>query len=261
MGRRLLVIALILLGATLPMTRAAARDGNCPISAHGFTSHSYFGITRCHADEAWFLDYRRVEFGARTSGRLAPSLVWWTRCSAAPWSSIPTLAALGLNGSRLTGTACNPAALIPRAVTSSDVLRAIRRIGLPSPRAGVPRYTLVNLRTTFYTQAEAFRRHLRLLGRPVTARVTPDLYTWSWGDGRHTTTDRPGRPYPSTDVTHTYVHRTHGQNWMQVRVAVRYHCDFQVSGGQWRRIAQTITIDGPVSAFPVKEAAAVLVPR
>jgi hypothetical protein len=191
----------------------------------------------------------------------AASLVWWTRCSAAPWSSIPTLAALGLNGSRLTGASCNPAALVPRAVTSSDVLRAIKRIGLPSPQAGVPRYTLVNLKTTFYTHAEAFTRHFQLLGRPVTARVTPDLYTWSWGDGRHTTTDRPGKPYPSTEVTHTYVHRTHGRHWMQVNVSVRYHCDYQVSGGEWRRIAQTITIDGQVSAFPVKEATAVLVPR
>ena len=91
--------------------------------------------------------------------------------------------------------------------------------------------------------------------------MTPDLYTWSWGDGRHTTTDRPGEPYPSTEVTHTYVHRTHGNDWMQVNVSVCYHCDFQVSNGQWRRIAQAITIDGPVSAFPVKEATAVLVPR
>lgn len=146
-------------------------------------------------------------------------------------------------------------------MTSADVLRAIKRIGLPSPQAGVPRYTLVNLKTTFYTRAEPFTRHFQLLGRPVTARVTPDLYTWSWGDGRQTTTDRPGKPYPSTELTHTYVHRTHGHNWMQVNVAVRYHCDFQVSNGQSRRIAETITIEGPVSAFPVREATAVLIPR
>jgi hypothetical protein len=48
---------------------------------------------------------------------------------------------------------------------------------------------------------------------------------------------------------------------MQVHVAIRYHCDYRVTAGQWQQIIQTITIDGPVSVFPVKEATAVLVPQ
>lgn len=187
--------------------------------------------------------------------------IWWSRCSAKPWSAIPSLVAVSLNGGRLTGAACNPAIVIPRAVTSIDVLMAIKRIGLPVSNVGVPRYTLVNLKTTFYTHAAPFTRRFRLLGRPIVARVTPDRYIWSWGDGQRTTTDRPGKPYPSTEVTHTYVHRTHGDRWMRVYVSVRYRCEFRVSGGSWQGISQTITIDGPASTFPVKEATAVLVPH
>jgi hypothetical protein len=164
-----------------------------------------------------------------------------------------------LGGGRLTGSACNPAAL--PALTNVEVLHALKRIKLPRPPAGVPRYTLVNLETTFYTRAEPFTRQFPLLGRQVTARVTPETYTWTWGDGDYTTTDQPGEPYPSKDVTHTYLHRTQGDNQMHVHVSVEYSCEYQVANGTWQQIPDTITIDGPPSAFPIKEASAVLVPN
>jgi hypothetical protein len=164
-----------------------------------------------------------------------------------------------LGGGRLTGSACNAAAL--PALTNVDMLHALRRIKLPRPTVGVPLYTLVNLETTFYTRAEPFTRQFPLLGRQVTARVTPETYTWTWGDGDHTTTDQPGEPYPSKDVTHTYLHRTHGDNQMHVHVSVEYSCEYQVANGSWQQIPDTITIVGPPSAFPIKEASAVLVPN
>ncbi len=156
----------------------------------------------------------------------------------------------------------NPGSTTPfRQVTSVDVLTALHRVGLPQPAVDGPRYTLVNLETTFYVKAASFTRSFRLLGQPVTAEVAPVTYTWHWGDGAMTTTTTPGRPYPAKDVTHTYAHRTNGGAQREVGVVIEWRCRFKVANGDWQSISDTITTQGTPARFPIREASAVLIPN
>jgi hypothetical protein len=261
MDYRLPVVSLALVAAALLPSPEFGPSDKCA-DALGSAEVNAFDIADCNRlAQRWTPSSslsRRLVAHPRTSNN-ALSLVFWRRCTTTAWSPLANGLATMLGGGRLTGSACNPAAL--PALTDVAVLNAIKRIKLPRPTVGVPRYTLVNLETTFYTRAEPFTRQFPLLGRQVTARVTPETYTWTWGDGDYTTTDQPGEPYPSKDVTHTYLHRTQGDNQMHVHVSVEYSCEYQVANGTWQQIPDTITIDGPPSAFPIKEASAVLVPN
>ncbi|MGA9344403.1 MAG: hypothetical protein WBV37_04800, partial [Nocardioidaceae bacterium] len=64
-------------------------------------------------------------------------------------------------------------------------------------------------------------------------------------------------PYPSTDVTHTYEHATHGP--ILLRVDTTYTAKYRIDGGGWQQIPSRLTIAGPTTRLPVKQAAAVLV--
>ncbi len=141
-----------------------------------------------------------------------------------------------------------------------DIRDAIRRIGVPAAEVEGPAYTLVNLRTTFYTHVEAFDRSFVLLGFHVDVHITPTSYIWHWGDGATTTTHTPGRPYPATDVTHTYRHATDLGATLPLRVDVAYHAQFRVDGGDWTIVNDQLVIAGTTRQLPVKQASAVLVP-
>jgi hypothetical protein len=146
-----------------------------------------------------------------------------------------------------------------RTLTWQNVLEAIRRVGVPAAHVNAPGFTLVNLRTTFYTEPRAVSRSLQLVGFDVDVHVTPSSYTWHWGDGSTSTTTTPGRPYPSTDVTHTFEHATRDGPALQVSVDATYTAQYRVDGGPWLRIPDTLTIAGPSTSLPVKQASAVLV--
>jgi hypothetical protein len=141
-----------------------------------------------------------------------------------------------------------------------DIRDAIRRIGVPAAEVEGPAYTLVNLRTTFYTHVEAFDRSFVSLGFHVDVHITPTSYIWHWGDGATTTTHTPGRPYPATDVTHTYRHATDLGATLPLRVDVAYHAQFRVDGGDWTIVNDQLVIAGTTRQLPVKQASAVLVP-
>lgn len=147
----------------------------------------------------------------------------------------------------------------PRLLTWTDVLSAIRQVGVPGASVKSPAYTLVNLKTTFYTDPATIDRPLTIIGYNVDVHVKPSTYTWHWGDGSTETTDTPGRPYPSTDVTHTYVHATDPGHVLQLSVDVTYTARYQVDGGDWQDIPETLTIAGQPEPLPVKQASAVLV--
>jgi hypothetical protein len=146
-----------------------------------------------------------------------------------------------------------------RTMTWRDVLTEVRTITIPATEVEAPSYTLVNLDTTFYTEPSTIERTLTILGYTVDVTITPSSYTWHWGDRTTTTTTEPGEPYPSDDVTHTYVHATHGAHSRSLSVDVTYQVRYRVDGGTWATIPDTITIDGPTTELPIRQASAVLV--
>jgi hypothetical protein len=146
----------------------------------------------------------------------------------------------------------------PRPLTQGDVLQAIRRIGLPTNTINGPTYTLVNLNTTFSTTPHTLHQTLTIIGYTVTIHAQPTHYTWHWDDTTTTTTTTPGRPYPHTDITHTYTHPTNQQPH-HLTIDTTYQARYQVNGGPWNTITQPITTTGPTHQLPVKQAAAVLV--
>jgi hypothetical protein len=140
-----------------------------------------------------------------------------------------------------------------------DVLTAIRRVGVPPGQVQAPHFTLVNLKTTFYTRPQTVDTSLQIIGYTVDVRIHAISYTWHWGDGSTLTTDTPGRPYPAKDVTHTYTHATDPGEPLALRVDVTYQGRYRVDGGAWTDIPQPITVPGPTTRLPVKQASAVLV--
>jgi hypothetical protein len=153
------------------------------------------------------------------------------------------------------------AGAVRRTLTWQDVLSAIRRVGVPAGEVEAPAYTLVNLDTTFYTEPHDVQRTLSIIGYTVDVDVVSDAYAWHWGDSATTTTSTPGAPYPSTDVTHTYRRATRGDAPMVLSVDVTYQARYRVDGGDWIDIPETITVDGPATAMPIKQASPVLVPQ
>jgi hypothetical protein len=141
----------------------------------------------------------------------------------------------------------------------SDVLSAVRRVGVPAAAVQAPGYTLVNLETTFYTEPATIDRTLDIIGYRVDVQVEPSRFTWHWGDGSTSATDSPGRPYPATDVTHTYTSATNADDPARLRVDVTYTARYRVDGGPWLTIPETLTIPGAERRLPVKQAAAMLV--
>jgi hypothetical protein len=142
----------------------------------------------------------------------------------------------------------------------SDVRAAIKRVGVPRASVDGPEFTLVNLRTTFYTRAGAFDRTLTILGFVVDVHIEPTGYIWHWGDDHTTTTHTPGRPYPARDVTHAYAHSTPPDGPLPLRVDVAYRARFRVDGGAWITVNDQLVIAGKTRYLPVKQASAVLVP-
>lgn len=199
-------------------------------------------------------------------------------CSAARTCTDPELISMSLYAMQLTDAAGNslPRAWTylgsecrkpstagptqqPRVLTWTDVLSAIREVGIPSGSVKGPDFTLVNLETTFYTVPATIDRPLSIIGYDVDVHVAPKSYTWHWGDGTTETTDTPGQPYPATDVTHTYRSATAPHQPLQVSVDVTYTAKYQVNGGVWQQIPEALTIPGASRPLPVKQASAVLV--
>src|SRR4029077_16791939 len=122
-----------------------------------------------------------------------------------------------------------------------------------------PSLTLVNLETTFYTRPQPVTRALTPIGFDVDVRMTPTAYLWHWGDGASTRTDTPGQPFPSKDVTHTYLHTTAKSAPLVLSVDTTHSAPYLVDRGSWEQIPDALTIAGTQTTMPVKEATAVLV--
>jgi hypothetical protein len=142
-------------------------------------------------------------------------------------------------------------------VTEADVIREVEAFGLRPASARINPAngrTLINLETIFYTTAAEYEFRLANLGPGVDIIATPVEYTWHFGDGHSKVTDKPGRPYPHFDVTHTYA----GPATVDVRVDLAYQVQWNAGGG-WQTITQTIPGEpGPATPLTVLESRPVL---
>ena len=134
---------------------------------------------------------------------------------------------------------------------SKDVLFAQLRVKVqPAGR------TLVNLDTIVHTdQSKISTVTVALLGFPVVVEATPMSYTWNFGDGATLTTNSPGKPYPSKEITHKYMKR----GSVSVSVITNYAARFNVAGTGWQYVDGTVPITGPATALLIREAVPVLV--
>ena len=142
-------------------------------------------------------------------------------------------------------------------LTEGDILTAVREIGLPRLAVTIQPgdSTLVNARTNFYTDPQAFARSITLLDFDIDLAASPIRYTWVHGDATSRATTSPGRPYPNLDVTHRY---RKPAEVVRPRVDVTYRVRYRVDGGAWATIGQTLTATGPTADLEVNEAAPVL---
>lgn len=156
------------------------------------------------------------------------------------------------------GTHClGEGAAITDTVSDEMVLSAVRRDGLPRLRVDVQpaETTLVNLPTVLSTQASPYRARFTLLGQDVEVTANPTSFRWEHGDGTSQRTNRPGQPYPSRQVTHTY---TEVADQLELVVTVTWTARVRVNGGEWRTLAEPILTQGPATTLTVAEAVPVL---
>ena len=86
--------------------------------------------------------------------------------------------------------------------------------------------------------ADAPRLHSAvLLGANVDIRATAQDYRWEWGDGTHTATSDPGKPYPNATLTHTYPHASDAAT---VALTTTWTGEYRVNGGPWLNFDSTI---------------------
>jgi hypothetical protein len=81
--------------------------------------------------------------------------------------------------------------------------RVVRYLPEPAPGTSPKAGALVNIPVVAYSGQRAVTLDATVLGERVLIWLTP-TFSWKWGDGRALVTSRPGRPYPSRAVTHTY---------------------------------------------------------
>ncbi len=145
-------------------------------------------------------------------------------------------------------------------VTPGMVLRAFRRVPLPTPELHVQPpggETLVNLDTIFSTEAERFTEVVRLLGKRITLDITPSTFTWDHGDGTTQTTDTPGRPWKKNQpvganglITHLY----QSKGAVQPTVTITWTARWKQGNRPWQPVNGTVTMTSPPVPLDVLEA-------
>lgn len=166
----------------------------------------------------------------------------------------PAGTALGESGWEQTGQRCvvPPAPGTPPVVVPGLTLADFQRLPLPAGTTNVQPdngYTLINVPTNVYADAETVVLDTDLLGFAVQVRATPASYTWDFGDG--TTlgpTDDPGAPYPDLRTTHTY----ESPGAYGITLTTAYTGEYSVDGGPWLPVpgqAQVTSTPVPVEAL------------
>ncbi|EYT49954.1 hypothetical protein D641_0106235 [Brachybacterium muris UCD-AY4] len=104
----------------------------------------------------------------------------------------------------------------------------------------------MNMINVLYADPTTQTLETELLGVPVQVRAIPIQYHWDLGDGNTITTKKPGKPYPSEQVTATYTQ----EGWYDITLTTTFAGQFSVDGGEWQDIDGTIEIaSDPVPLF------------
>ncbi len=251
----------ILIECTTETTEQGANDADPEVvSISGSARYEYLWLPPCPGALPSINDAAQLDCAAShtcDNPQLVQLTLWVRKLTSADGSP-------DRSGWSTQQTQCrDPASAGPvrqrRVLTTQDVISAIRRVGVPTSSVQGPQYTLVNLDTTFSTEPQHVERTLTIIGYTVDVEISPSSYRWEWGDGTSSTTSTPGRPYPATDVTHTYTRATDNGAGVSLSVGVTYTARYRVDGGSWQTIPEVLTIPGTPRALPVKQASAVLV--
>lgn len=85
-----------------------------------------------------------------------------------------------------------------------------------------------------------------LLNTPVSVRATAQSYHWDLGDGNTIDTEKPGKPYPSEEISSTYAY----EGWYDVTLTTTFTGEFSVNGGEWQPIDGTIEVESePIAIY------------
>ena len=97
-----------------------------------------------------------------------------------------------------------------------------------------------------HAESEVQTLETELLDTPVAVRAIPTSYHWDLGDGNTITTSKPGKPYPSEEVSATYS----GEGWYDVTLTTTFAGQFSVDGGEWEDIDGTIEVESePIALY------------
>ena len=97
-----------------------------------------------------------------------------------------------------------------------------------------------------YAEYEVQTLQTEVLGTPVAVRAIPTSYHWDLGDGNTITTSKPGKPYPSEEVSAKYS----GEGWYDVTLTTTFAGQFSVDGGEWQDIDGTIEVTSePIALY------------
>jgi hypothetical protein len=101
------------------------------------------------------------------------------------------------------------------------------------PQSGI----LIREPVIFWTDSpQSFKKSLRLLDVKIDLDLSAK-YLWSWGDGTTFETDLIGAPFPSFEITHTYLNSGVKKVGLMINWSGRYRLD----GGVWLQIPGVIT--------------------
>lgn len=119
--------------------------------------------------------------------------------------------------------------------------------------------TFVNLETLFYTElAEDQRQTVTLLGHEITIVAAPAEYIWHSGeaDSEQWSTTDPSHRLRDDEQPEDLNHYVYSDADVTVHpsVDVVYQGRFQVDGGEWQDIPETLTVTGNSESLDVREA-------
>lgn len=104
----------------------------------------------------------------------------------------------------------------------------------------------VNMVNVLYADAQMQTLETTILGTPVSVRAIPASFHWDLGDGNTITTTKPGKPFPSEEVTSEYRY----EGWYDVTLTTTFIGQFSVNGGEWQDIDGTVEISSdPIPIF------------